>query len=349
MKRIILSIVPLFIALLPVGLHAQDRRLTVVATTTLIADVARNIGGDLADVTALIPPDSDVHAFQPAPQDAALIAGADVVLVNGANLEEGLLALVEGSARVPLTVVSNGALMLAFGGHDHHDDDDHEHDDHSAVEYIGVLGLDAVCGEEAHHDEGEHNAEDEAEVVHDHEHGACDPHVWSSPQNVEIWTDNIAAAFAAADPDNAAVYRDRAAAYKDQLALLDAELEALFASIPEAGRVIVTNHEFLGYLAARYDFDIVGTVIPSASTLAEPSPQDIAALIGTIRETGVKAIFAEASDAGALARVIGQEAGDIAVVTLYSDSLSAPDGPAPTYIDFMRFNAQAIAGALMPS
>lgn len=344
MKRIILSIVPLFIALLPVGLHAQDSRLTVVATTTIIADVARSIGGDLVSVTALIPPDSDVHAFQPAPQDAALIAGADVVLVNGANLEEGLLALVEGSARVPLTVVSNGVPMLAFGGHDHHDENDH-----AAVEYIGVLGVDAVCGEEAHDDEDEHSAEDETEADHDHEHGACDPHVWSSPLNVEIWADNIAAAFAAADPENAAAYRDSAAAYKDQLALLDAELEALFASIPEGGRVIVTNHEFLGYLAARYDFDIVGTVIPSASTLAEPSPQDIAALIGTIRETGVKAIFAEVSDAGALARVIGQEAGDIAVVTLYSDSLSAPDGPAPTYIDFMRFNAQAIAGALIPS
>ena len=335
MKRLYRFIVPLFILLLPVGVSTQDASLKVVATTTLIADVARNVGGDVVDVSALIPPDSDVHAFQPAPQDAAAIAQANVVLVNGANLEEGLLALVEGSATVELTIVSNGVEMLGFGEHDHeHAEEDHEH------ETVGVLGVDAECGAEEHHEE-EH-ADDEAK----HEHGACDPHVWGNPQNVAIWADNIAAAFAAADPDNADTYAANAAAYKDQLTALDAELEALYGSIPEADRVIVTNHEFMGYLAARYDLEVVGTVIPSASTLAEPSPQDVADLIGTIQETGVKAIFAEVSDPNALAQVVAQDAGEVKVVTLYSESLSAPDGPASTYIDFMRYDAQAIVGAL---
>jgi zinc/manganese transport system substrate-binding protein len=342
MKRLYGSIVLLFMLLLPVGLHAQNAPLKVVATTTIIADVARNVGGELTDVVALIPPDSDVHAFQPAPQDAATIAKADVVLVNGANLEESLLALVESSAQVELTVVSNGVPMLAFGGHDEEEHAESEADhEHEAAEIIGVLGIDAECGVEEHHDEEEH-AEDEAE----HEHGACDPHVWGNPQNVEVWTDNIAEAFAAADPDNTDTYIANATAYKDQLAALDAELEAIFSSIPEANRVIVTNHEFMGYLAARYGLEVVGTVIPSASTLAEASPQDVADLIGTIRETEVKAIFAEVSDPNALAQVVSQEAGEVAVVTLYSDSLSASDGPASTYIDLMRYDAQAIAEAL---
>jgi ABC-type Zn uptake system ZnuABC Zn-binding protein ZnuA len=320
MKRLYRFIVPLFMLLLPVSMSAQDAPLKVIATTTIIADVARNVGGDLADVNALIPPDSDVHAFQPAPQDAALIAEADVVLVNGANLEESLLALIESSASVELTVVSNGVPVLAFGDHEH--------------ETIGGLGVDAECGE--HHDD------EEAE----HEHGACDPHVWGNPQNVAIWADNIAAAFSAADPDNTDIYAANAAAYKDQLAALDAELEAIYTNIPEASRVIVTNHEFMGYLVARYGLEVVGTVIPSASTLAEPAPQDVAELIGTIQETGVKAIFAEVSDPNALAQVIAQDAGDVAVVALYSESLSAADGPAATYIDFMRYDAQTIAGAL---
>jgi zinc/manganese transport system substrate-binding protein len=320
MKRWYGLIVPLFMLMLPVGLFAQDMPLKVVSTTTIIADVARNVGGDFVDVTALIPPDSDVHAFQPAPQDAALIAKADVVLVNGANLEEGLLALVESSATVELTIVSDGVPMLAFGNHEE-----------EALEH------ETACTAE------EHAVEDSD---HEHEHSACDPHVWGNPQNVAIWADNIAAAFAAADPDNADSYAANAAAYKDQLVALEAELEALFASIPEADRVIVTNHEFMGYLAARYGLEVVGTVIPAASTLAEPAPQDVAALIGTIRETGVKAIFAEVSDPGALAQVIARDAGAVEVVALYSESLSAPDVPASTYIDLMRYNAQAIVDAL---
>lgn len=340
MKRLYCSIVLLFMLLIPVS--AQDRPLRVVTTTTLIADVARNVGGELVDVTALIPPDSDVHAFQPAPQDAATIAQADVVLVNGANLEEGLLNLVASSASVELTVVSNGVEMLGFGEHEDegHAEEDH---DHEAVETVGVLGVDAECGAEAHHEADDHSEE---EADHEHDHGACDPHVWGNPQNVAIWADNIAAALSAADPDNAAAYAANAAEYKEQLAALDAELEALYASIPEANRVIVTNHEFMGYLAARYELEVVGTVIPSASTLAEPAPQDLADLIAAIQDTGVRAIFVEVSDAGRLAQVVAQEVGDVAVVPLYSDSLSAAAGPAATYIDFMRYDAQAIVEAL---
>lgn len=347
MKRLHIPIVLLFALLLPVSLQAQDAALNVVASTTIIADVARNVGGDLVNVTALIPPDSDVHAFQPAPQDAVMIQQADVVLVNGANLEENLLSLIDNAATAEPVVVSGGVPMLAFGGHDHdheaeahaaeeehdHDDDAHEHD---AEGTIGHLGEDADCGDAASH-------EDEAG---EHDHGACDPHVWMNPHNVEIWADNIAAAFAAADPANADTYHANAEAYAEQLEALDAELEAMFASIPEANRVIITNHEFLAYLAARYDLEIVGTVLPSVSTLAEPAPQEVAALIETIEAAGVAVIFGEVSNPNALTQVIAQDVGDVEVVSLYSESLSGPDGAAATYIDYMRTNAQLIVDAL---
>ena len=339
MKRLYGSIVLLIVGLIPGVLMAQAAPLQVVTTTTLIADVARSVGGDLVAVTALVPPGSDAHAFQPAPQDAALIAQADVVLVNGANLEESLLALVESTATVPPVVVSEGVSMLWVGDDAHHEDEPHDDETAAAAHAPGEAG---VC---------EYVAAQIAvltpEAADDaHEHGICDPHVWMNPLNVQVWAQNIARAFATADPANAATYEANAAAYQEQLAVLDAELAALFEAIPPQNRVLVTSHEFLAYLAARYDFEVVGTVIPSLSTLAEPSPQEVAGLIDLIREAGVSVIFTEVSDSDTLTQVIAQEAGAVMVAPLYSESLSAPDGPASTYLAYMRHNAGVIAGAL---
>lgn len=349
--RVFLSIILPVLLLSSVHLAAQETALRVVATTTIIADVARNIGGERVEVTALIPFDADAHAFTATPSDVAAVAQADMVLVNGAGLEAFLSGLLENAGDVQPVVVSDGVRVLAFGGHGHdhddedhddHDDEDHDdhddehHDDHAEALYIGVLGVDADCGD--HHDDEQMDDE--------HDHGECDPHFWTDPTNVMIWADNIAAAFAVADPENADFYSASAAAYKGTLAELDAQIEALLEGIPHEERVIVTNHEFLAYFAARYDFEIVGVVIPGGTTLAEPSPRELAALIETIRDEGVRAIFAEVSDPGALAGMIAGDIAGVQVVTLYSDSLSGPGGPASSYIDYMLFNAQAIAAAL---
>ncbi|MBZ0293311.1 MAG: metal ABC transporter substrate-binding protein [Anaerolineae bacterium] len=324
MKRAFIVILHAF--LLVIAVHAQEP-LNVVATTTIIADVAQNVGGDLVEVTSLVPTNTDIHAFQPVPQDVALVAQADVLLVNGAGLEAFLGDLVENAAGVTPTVVSNGIDVLAFG------DDDGDS--------VGVLGEDADCTA------ADHAEDDQAEADHDeHDHGSCDPHFWTNPQNVAIWAGNIADALAAADPDHAETYQANAAAYQEQLSALDEEITALLADIPEAQRLIVTNHEFLGYFADHYDFQIVGTVIPSLSTLVEPSPQDVADLIATIQDTGVKAIFVEASDPGRLAEAIAGDVGEVEIVSLYSDALSEPDEPAGTYLDYLRYDAEAIAQAV---
>jgi len=353
LKRLSLVLLFVFVSALTGVLHAQDTTLTVLATTTIIADVAQNVGGDLVTVTPLIPADTDIHAFQPIPSDVALASQADLVLVNGVGLESFLGDLLQGavdnSARI--IVVSNGIPMLA-GEHDHEDEDHEEvteesdHDEHGTAEYIGLLGADAACGDllEDHEAEATEDAHDSEES---HDHGPCDPHVWTDPTNVKIWADNIAAAFAAADPANAEAYRTNAETYKAQLDALDAEVTDILAVVPAERRVIVTNHEFLRYFAAHYGFEIVGTVIPSISTLAEPAPQDLVALVEIIRNEGVSAIFVEASDQGLLAQVVAQEVGSsVTIVTLYSDSLSTPDSRAATYIDYVRANAQTIAEAL---
>lgn len=322
MKRPLAFIVPLFLLAAAWPAPAQAAALNVVATTTLIADVARSVGGGRVAVTALVPPEGDEHAWQPTPRDAARVAGADLLLVNGAGLELFLGSLLENAGAAQPVVVSDGVAVLPARG--------------ARAGYLGLLGVDLACDD---HDEqeGRHSGA--------HAHETCDPHVWTDPANVMIWADNIAAALAAADPAGADVYAANAAVYKAQLADLDAEIERILAAVPAERRVLVTNHNFMAYFARRYGFDVAGVVL-GETTLAEAAPQQIAALVEAIRAAGVPAIFTEMSAAAGLAQAVAAEAGDITVAALYSGALSAPAGPAATYFDYMRYNAQTIAGAL---
>jgi zinc/manganese transport system substrate-binding protein len=357
MKRISLLIV-LLLSLLSVGaLSAQDAPLRVIASTTILADVAQNVAGDLFTVSALVPADADTHAFEPAPADVALVADADLLLVVGMGYETFLGDLLEnaGTDEASVVVASNGVEILGSseGAHAGEEElammsgaaaetgDEHDHE-HGSAEVVGVLGQGELeC------DVDEHEGEAEADAHEDeHARSACDPHVWMDPHNVEQWAMNIAAAFGAADPANAAVYTANAEAYAAQLEALDEEVIGILAGIPEEGRVLVTNHEFMAYFAAHYGFEVVGTVLPSVSTDAEPDPQALADLIAEVQEEGVTAIFAEVSANPQLAEVVAQEAGITVVTSLYSESLSGVDGPAATYIDYLRHNAQAIADAL---
>jgi ABC-type Zn uptake system ZnuABC Zn-binding protein ZnuA len=351
LKRVSTMFIVLIIALMgAVTVNAQDsERLQVIATTTIIADVAQNVGGVLAEVNAIIPPGADSHTYSPSPRDIAIIADADVILVNGLFLEESLLDILDANAPVEPVVVSLGVAILAAGEDDYHDED-HEDEHHHGFEYVGVLGGDAECDVNGnHHDDhdDEHYDDHDDEHQDDHDHGPCDPHVWMNPANVMIWAENIAAAFTAADPDNAEVYAANAAAYIAELEALQVELEAIVAALPHERRVLVTNHDFLAYLAAAYDFELVGTVIPGVSTLAEVDPRTLAELVEIVREEGVSAIFGEVSIATDLAETVAAEVGhEVRVVSLYSESLSPADGPASTYIDYMRYNVRTIVEAL---
>ena len=322
---------------------AQGEKLHVLATTTIIADVARNVGGDLVEVESLIPPDADVHAFEPAPDDIVKVAEADILLVNGAGLESFLGTLLENAGGVEPVVVSNGVAMLPFGEHGHEEGDEaRSEEEHAVGEVIGVLSEDGVCeGAHEHESEAEHEEGEE-----DHEHGACDPHVWTDPKNVMIWVDNIAEAFADAAPNNAETYRANAEAYKAELESLDTEVSEILTVIPADKRILVTNHEFLGYFAHAYGFEVVGVVIGGGGTLSEPDPRELAALIDVITEEQVTAIFVEVSANPGLAETIASETGIDVVTTIYSDSLSKANGPAATYLDYLRYNARTIAQAL---
>ena len=188
---------------------------------------------------------------------------------------------------------------------------------------------------------GEHAEEHEDE--HEHE---GDPHFWLDPNNVIKYVENIRDGLTKADPDGAATYTANAAAYIAKLQELDRWIADRVKDVPEANRKLVTNHESFGYFADRYGFQIIGTVMPSVSTGSAPSAQQLAQLIDHIKSTGAKAIFLETGTNPQLAEQVAQEAGVTAVTELYSHSITEAGGAAPTYLDMMKFNADAIVAAL---
>lgn len=188
---------------------------------------------------------------------------------------------------------------------------------------------------------------DDDEEEHDdgHEHDGVDPHVWFDPTRVEIWADNAAGALGRLDPDRASDYTSHAGMYRESLQALDAWIRTEVAAIPESRRVLVTDHDTLGYFADRYGFEVIGAVIPAFSTTAEPSAQAIAELQQLIGRHGVPAVFVGISVNPTLATRVAEDTG-IELVRLYTGSLSEPEGPVATYFAFMRYNVNAIVEAL---
>ncbi len=177
------------------------------------------------------------------------------------------------------------------------------------------------------------------------EHHEGDPHFWLDPNSVIQYVENIRAGLSQVDPDGASVYAANAAAYIEQLKALDQWITQQVATIQPERRMLVTNHESLGYFADRYGFTVVGAIIPSVSSGASPTAQQMADLIEQIKATGAPALFLETGANPQLAQQVADETGVKVVADLYTHSLSAPDGPAPTYIEMMKYNvSQIVAG-----
>jgi zinc/manganese transport system substrate-binding protein len=179
------------------------------------------------------------------------------------------------------------------------------------------------------------------------EEGGVDPHLFTDPTRVRAAAALIADQLVQEIPDlDTPVFEDRVDAYLAELDALDAEVEGLLAPIPVERRVLVTNHEVFGYFADRYDFEVLGAVIPGGSTLAEPSAADLADLAALIAQRDVPAIFADTSSPTRLADALAAEGLDVEVVEVYSESLGEPGSDGDTYLDMVRTNAERIAAAL---
>ena len=283
--------------------------LRVVATTSIVADWAREVGGDHVHVTQILQPNVDPHDFEPGADAARAVADADVVLASGAGLDEWA-----------------DDLVASGGG------------EATLVELAPEESLHAPALQE----QADHDHADE----HGHDHGDVDPHFWHDPTLAALAVGRLGEALAAADPVAAATFRAGAAAYEEQLAGLDEELQATYAMVPPANRKLVTDHDALGYLARHFGFEVVGAAIPSTSTAADASAGEIARLIDDIRAQHVPAVFSEASVDPAVVESIADETGAAIHDDLYGDTLGPADSDAGTYVAMMRHNARVIAEAL---
>jgi zinc/manganese transport system substrate-binding protein len=175
--------------------------------------------------------------------------------------------------------------------------------------------------------------------------GSLDPHAWQSVANAEIYVANIRDAMVAADRANAATYKANTSAYLAKLETLDRDVRKALALIPVERRRVISTHNAFGYFAAAYDITFVAP--QGVSTETEPSARDIATIITQIKKEKIPAVFLENISDPRLMRQIASETGAAIGGTLYSDSLTAKDGEAPSYIEMVRHNIRTIASALM--
>jgi zinc/manganese transport system substrate-binding protein len=298
---------------------------TIVATTTIWGDITRQIVecAGVGEVSTLIPVGADPHDFSPSSQDVAAMVGADLVIANGLDLEEGLEESIESAQQDGATVFEVAPLLdpIPFGdeGEEHSGDEGEEHSD----------------------EEGEEHSDEEGE---EHGHSGDDPHVWLDVTRVATASALIGAELT--EVTGNAAYTQCGEDLQTELTTLNGEVAATLATVPEGGRILVTDHDAFGYFAKAYDFTVAGVVIPGGSTLAEPSSAELAELTATVKDAGVAAIFANTANPEALTDALAAEVGDIDVVPLYVGSLGGPGSGAETYQGMMTTNAQLISDAL---
>jgi len=298
----------------------------VVSTTVLggvVSDIARCAEGDDQAVTVVMPVGVDPHDFQPSSAQVASMVAADLVIVNGLGLEEGLLPALDSIGSDGARVLEIGELIdpLPFGAEAEEHSEDEHHDDH------------------ADEDHSEPGAEED-----DHAHGAYDPHFWMD-------MDRMAAAARLIGEEVEAFGAEGYLACGEEVAasIEGAEQELLdtLAGVPDARRILVTDHDALSYFAESFGFRVIGVVIPGGSTLGEPNSQELAALVSVIQDQDVPAIFGDATLSNEILEILAAEAGrDVQVVSLFIGSLGGPDSGATSYEEMMMTNADRIAQAL---
>jgi ABC-type Zn uptake system ZnuABC Zn-binding protein ZnuA len=261
---------------------------SVVATTTQVADMAREVGGPRVDVRGLLPAGADPHDFEPRPSDVASIAEADVVLRSGGEVDEWLGALVEDAGGQTETV----------------------------------------------------------ELIDSVERRGEDPHWWQDPRNGILAVEAIRDALAEADPSGRDGYERRAAAYVRRLRELDRSIAACMERVPEAKRKLVTTHDALGYFADRYDVEVVGELIPSLSSQAQPSVGEVDELVDRIRAEDVEAIFPESGLNAKLEQAVSRDAGVEVGGELWADSLGPEGSSGDTYAGSLAANAETMASGM---
>ena len=299
-------------------------KISVATTTNLIQDWVENVGGDRVEVTSIIPHDVDPHAFKPTPKDLKGIEASSLFILVGNQYEESWVQdAVNNTNQVSVELSTEiWGYLNTMDDLDDHDDHDKDHDDHE-----------------------DHDKDHDDHAGHDHGDHGYDLHFWHDPTKVVSAIDAISQALVKMDPDSAEYYIDNAARYKQELVDIDKWISSELSVIPDERRVLITNHETMGYFADRYDFEVLGSVIPSFSSNTEANAKDLAKLMDVIEEHNVKVLFGEPQMREKLANSIASDSG-VTVAVLHSEMLGGEGSGAETYIDMLKVNVGIIVDSL---
>lgn len=291
--------------------RAAGDKIRVAATTTQLQDFVQQIGAEHIELTRLLKPGASAHSFDPSPADLHALSRADILVVNGAGLDDFIHKAVEASG-------FKGKIVTAADGID-------------LTEAAEITEKMRAGGGTA-----------------DHAHGAdsaIDPHIWTAPRYAAKMLQPITAALTQADSANAATYTANSQKYADKLKALDGFLKQQFTQVPVAKKQFVSTHSALLYFLHDYQIRFIGSVIPGFEDNAEPSAAEIKQLVANIKKYQVPAVFIESSSSDRLNNTVAKEAGVLVVTApIYADSL-AQDGDAASYIGATLANARTMLTA----
>ncbi|MBS7811832.1 metal ABC transporter substrate-binding protein [Roseococcus pinisoli] len=265
----------------------------VVATFTVLADMARNVAGEGAVVESLTRLGAEIHDYDPTPQDVARARGADLVLWNGMGLERWFERFFSRVGQVRQAVLTEGVTPIGIG-------------------------------------EGPYQNQP-------------NPHAWMSPRLALTYVENIRKALTELDPARAELFAANAAAYSERIRALDATLQARLATIPEERRVLATCEGAFSYLTR--DYGLREAYLWAINAEEEGTPRQVRALIDELRRSRPPAVFCESTVNDRPMRQVAREARTRFGGVLHVDSLTAADGPAPTYLRLLEANADTILQA----
>ena len=278
----------------------------VVATTTQVGDLVREVGGDRVDLTTILKPNTDPHEYEPRPSDVKAVADADLVFRSGGHLDDWTADLIEDSGSGARVIDLSQDLPVRLYG-----DDDHEHGSGDA-----------------------HASED------------LDPHWWQDPVNVRFASARITSRLSEVNPEATGYYDGRLRRFANQVRNLTDRTAACVRRVPADQRKIVTDHDAFAYFTNRFGIETVGTVIPALTTEAQPSAGELADLEETIRDENVKAVFPEESVSPALSEAVSRDTGATTDYTLYGDTLGPEGSPGETWLGSMKSNADSVVAGM---
>ena len=277
-------------------------QIRVVASFSILGDIAEQIGGTAVHVTPIVGPDQDAHIYSPSVADARAFAAADLVILNGLGFETWADRLIAGSGtRAPILTVANDLAVVL------------------------------------------HNEDEDAETAHASDD--VDPHAWGAIANGIVYAAAIREAFTALEPAESELFQANFAAFERAALNAKASYQARISALPVDHRTIVTSHDAFGYFAEESGLTFLAPL--GLNSAAAATASQVRDLITQLKALPHAALFVENIHNPALIQQIADETGlQVSNITLYSDALSGPEGPASTYLDWYSHNMESVLAAL---